>query len=103
MPIAPAVLRGFTRAVADALDDGVLRFDRRQQLVARAGRLGIRRFDATLIIAAVQYRHERRPERVGWLPPGGPGGARRLRVAQAAFFLAVQSAIIAGIWYTIHG
>ena len=51
----PAAVRGFARAVADRLNDGSLRWDDRRDLVARAARLGIDRFEANLIIAGVQH------------------------------------------------
>jgi hypothetical protein len=62
--VAPAgAARGFAGAVADRLLDGVLPHDDRVVLIKRAGRLGISRFDAHLIIAAVQHRaaNERKP------------------------------------------
>jgi hypothetical protein len=42
--------------VATELLAGVLPYTNRQSLLARAGQMGIARFEATLIIAAVQHR-----------------------------------------------
>ena len=54
---APAdVVDGFAALVRAALDEGIIRHSRRQSLLRRAGRLGIGRFEATLIIAAVEHR-----------------------------------------------
>lgn len=60
-PVAPIVevnggVRDFAQAVAAELNEPVLRYSRRQALLKQAGELGIGRFDANLIIAAVQHR-----------------------------------------------
>ena len=49
----------FADAVAQAIDGPVLRYSQRQVLVRDAERRGIGRFEANLIIAAVQHRLER--------------------------------------------
>ena len=49
-------VRAFAQAVSTAMEGPILRFSRRQQLIRQAQRLGIRRFDANLLIAAVQHR-----------------------------------------------
>jgi hypothetical protein len=49
-------VRGFAAAVSAAMDGPILRFSRRQELIRQAETLGIRRFDANLLIAAVQHR-----------------------------------------------
>jgi hypothetical protein len=49
-------VRAFAAAVSQAMDGSILRFSRRQELIRQAEALGIRRFDANLLIAAVQHR-----------------------------------------------
>jgi hypothetical protein len=49
-------VRAFARAVTTAMEGPILRFSRRQELIRQAENLGIRRFDANLLIAAVQHR-----------------------------------------------
>jgi len=47
---------GLASAVVDAMDGPRLPWEARQQILGRAARLGISRFDANLIIAAVLHR-----------------------------------------------
>ena len=56
VPSAENGVRAFAQAVSTALEGPILRFSRRQQLIRQAEKLGIRRFDANLLIAAVQHR-----------------------------------------------
>jgi hypothetical protein len=53
--VSPETARRFTRMVRDHLDGQILRFDQRQLLIRAAGRMGIDRFQANLVIAAVQH------------------------------------------------
>ena len=50
------VVAGLSRAIRECLVDGEMPASDRERLVARAGRLGIGRFEATLLIATVQHR-----------------------------------------------
>lgn len=53
----PAVVRGVARGVEDIIQtNGRLDFYTRTRLIRRAERLGLKRFDANLIIAAVEHR-----------------------------------------------
>lgn len=66
-----AVAEAFAERVVQQLDGAILRYSNRQALVREAEKVGISRFEANLIIAAVQYRHGtpvRRAEgsRAGW-------------------------------------
>ncbi|MGH7177966.1 MAG: hypothetical protein ACREJC_11340 [Tepidisphaeraceae bacterium] len=88
---APHAARGFAEGVASRLDGAVLRYSDRVQLLKRAAHLGITRFDANLIIAAVQYR-------------AGPAIRHKPRVkaptlvSPVAVFALLQCAIAAGAW-----
>lgn len=67
----------FAERVASCLEDGLLRYSRRVALLKEAERLGIKRFEANLIIAFAQHRHRPTPvvrttssaPRNGWLWP----------------------------------
>ena len=87
-------VRSFAERVADqiARDSSTLRYSTRLALLADARRQGIRRFDANLIIAAVQERTGGRPT-LPKAPAARRGGAF---VATAATFLLVQAAIVLG-------
>jgi hypothetical protein len=100
VPQADSGVRAFAQAVSTALEGPVLRFSRRQQLIRQAEKLGIRRFDANLLIAAVQHRlgseksekadqsiSERSPWRFA-LPLG--------------LAIALQAVIVLGAWQLIH-
>jgi hypothetical protein len=109
--VAPAgAARGFAHAVADRLLDGVLPHDDRVVLLKRAGRLGISRFDAHLIIAAVQHRaaDERKPPstQAAMNPHTTPlpasrttrAGIARL-VAVTLLIEAVAVGLVLGLWF----
>lgn len=57
----PGVVQGLKRAIVDSMVDGQLSNGDRERLVARAMRLGLDRFQANLLVAAVQ--HAERSER----------------------------------------
>ena len=90
----PAAL-DFADLVAGQLVGTVLPWSRRESLVRTAARLGISRFEANLIIAAVQnqmgvglqHSEVRRPRLM-----------KRIAVGLTVF-LAVQAAIVAAAWY----
>jgi hypothetical protein len=49
-------IRDFANAVVKCMDGPILRYSQRLELMRRAKRIGLRTFDANLIIAAVQNR-----------------------------------------------
>jgi hypothetical protein len=51
----------FAAMAGDSLEGGLLRYSARLRLIAAAARMGIERFEANLIIAAVQNRARPRP------------------------------------------
>ena len=68
---------GFAREVEAGVEGPVLRFSQRKRLLKAAARAGIGRFEANLIIAAVQHRRragETAPEKN--VRPGSAGLAR---------------------------
>jgi hypothetical protein len=85
----------FAREVADRLDGPVLRYSNRVALLRRAGELGIGRFEANLVIAAVQHQCRGRLAR----PPARPNPL--LRGIAAA--VAVESIIVAAAWWLLCG
>ena len=92
MSSPPAAVRGFSRAVADRLDGGVLRWDDRRDLIARARRLGIDRFEANLIIAGVQHNAPPSPAETAAADSWG---------RSVAVFAVVQSLIVVAAWWLI--
>ena len=85
----------FADLVAEQLVGTVLPWSRRESLVRAAAKLGISRFEANLIIAAVQNQ----------MGAGlGRSEARRPRLAKRiavglTVFVAVQAVIVAAAWY----
>ncbi len=56
----PAVIRGYSAAIAACIVNGSIPLTDRQRLVRRGVRLGLTRFEANLVIAAVQHRARNR-------------------------------------------
>jgi hypothetical protein len=94
-PPAPSRAETFAREVSTRLDGPVLRHSQRRALFAAARRLGIGRFEANLVIAAVQ--HEARHHRPA--PAVPPPAATRSRLAPLAFALALQATIAWAAWH----
>jgi hypothetical protein len=92
--ICPATL--FSSRVKAALTGGILRYSDRQDLLREAAHLGLDRFEATLLIAAVQH---------GASGESMPASARRIgrglgfRTAAVLTAIAVQGLIVAGMWW----
>ena len=108
-PIPPAVPttkakakhEAFAAAVLGRMDGPVLRHAERRRLLAAAHGMGIERFDANLIIAAVQ--HERRP-----IAPTSGGSVvkpaqRRFPRGALILVLAVEAAVAWGAWAVFFG
>ncbi len=57
----PAVVRGFARAADDKLANGSISLAEREKLISRGVRLGLKRFDANLILAAMEQRRREHP------------------------------------------
>ena len=97
----PAVVRGYAKAASDAMGHGPLTLAERSRLLSRGERLGIRRFDANLILAAVEQQRDASgdhfsdvipitPERRSWV----------VRVIMAA--VGLQAAIATGAWWLLR-
>src|SRR5690348_14197435 len=85
----------FGQIAADHIKNGVLSYSRRLQLLTTAQQLGIGRFEANLIIAAVQHRT------AGMQGSDATSATLRLPVRKALpllTFLLIQSVILAGLW-----
>jgi hypothetical protein len=96
-PTEAEVSAEFADTVAQTIDGPVLRYSQRQVLVREAGRRGIGRFEANLIIAAVLHRRGLGQEYE--LPPV-PGGVMGW-VWPVLTFVGVQGAIVAGAWWVL--
>jgi hypothetical protein len=90
--VAGASAEHLARLASQSLGAGVLSYSRRQDLLRAARRLGVGRFQANLIIAAVQHRHRSTP-----VAPGAvPSAASRGWVGMAALILAVEAVLVLG-------
>jgi hypothetical protein len=87
----------FAKQVADVLDGQQLRYSNRLRLIKHAEAIGIRRFDANLIIALVQHRAK--PIAAIVKAPKKP--SRKFPLAAVACFAIVQSTIILTAWWMI--
>ena len=100
---APSVPAGrcdtFAKEVERRLEGPILRHAQRRALLAAAHRMGIGRFEANLVIAAVQHRRvtEAPPRTI----PAAPG--RVVHLAPLALVLAVQALIGWGAWRVFGG
>jgi len=94
LDIRPAVARGVMLAARDALALGPLTLAARDQLVTRSARLGLSRFEATLLIASAErtIRHPVRTER----PRESSHAFRWMSVVTV---IGLQCCISAGAWW----
>jgi hypothetical protein len=99
----PAVLRGYARAIDDALADrGALSLADRDRLVSRGQRLGLKRFDANLVIAAMEQRHrDRRVLRFAGDDGEVESAPRLPRWLAWSTAIGIQAAIVAGVWWVV--
>ncbi len=84
----------FAELVRDRMEGPVLRYSHRTRLIREAQQRGIGRFEANLVIAAVQHQVETTREvqpvasQRSWLPP-------------MVGFFATQCAIVSGVWWLV--
>ncbi len=86
--------RRFAANVSAAVEGGVLRYSARMGLLKEASRRGIRRFEANLIIAAVQHQ----------MGSAGEEAVHRKRtfpVPPLMVALLVEAVVIAGVWLAL--
>jgi hypothetical protein len=101
LPTPDSGVRAFAQAVSIALEGPILRYSRRQQLIRQAEGLGIRRFDANLLIAAVQHRLGNGKTNAAVQPEASDS---RWRMAiPVGCVLALQALILLGFWQVLHG
>lgn len=92
-----AAARNFADLVAARLVGTVLPFSERESLVRTAARYGIARFEANLIIAAVQHQMGVGRQREKRKRP-----SRGMRFSPAlAAVMVVQAGIVAAVWYLL--
>lgn len=94
-------MRGFSRAVNDALARGTLSLSTRDRLIERGVRLGLKRFDANLVIAVLeQRRRETTGPRIA--DDNSPDTSTPLpRWLGWATVATVQFAIATGVWWVV--
>lgn len=96
----PAVAEAFAAEVERSLESGVLRYSVRARLLREARQRGLGRFEANLIIAAVQHRRSMQP-----LDTKGFGcatdDARAHWWQPVATFLLAQGLILLTAWWVL--
>ena len=94
----PAVVRGYARAAHDLLAGGGVTLKDRDAFLRRGERLGLSRFDANLVLAAVtrQVQNSRPPMRL--VRPAEP---RASKFAALATVLGVQASIVAAVAWLV--
>lgn len=97
--VAPGRCEAFAKEVEGRLEGPVLRHAQRRALLAAARRMGIGRFEANLVIAAVQHRRVSD----GPLAPVQTGRARVFALAPLTLILMVQTLIAWGAWRVLCG
>jgi hypothetical protein len=97
LDIRPAVARGVMRAARDALAHGPLTLASRDQLVSRCARLGLSRFEATLLIASAErsVRHSNLSTHVGQ-------SSRLFQCISIMTAIGLQCCITAGVWWLVR-
>lgn len=88
-------VRAFTHQVALATTSSCMRYSQRLQLLAMAQKAGISRFEANLIIAAIEHRTGHR----GHAPASSSSSPAIVRLVGAA--LLAQVAILATAWLAL--
>lgn len=83
--------RRFATTVARSMEGGVLRYSVRMELLSDASRRGIGRFEANLIIAAVQHQ-------MGSAGEEDVHRNRGFRAPPLVIALLIEAAVIAGVW-----
>lgn len=94
---ASAVL---TCEVEEAMDGPILRYDERSRLLRRAEELGLGRFEANLLIAAIQHQRRGQANVVTYELPARRGWGVWNILALA---LALEAAALAAGWWAILG
>lgn len=94
---AAAAAERFGRIVREQVDGPIVPFARRQSMLRAAGRLGIGRFPANLVIAAEQYRHVGTKRGRGVVREREP--ARAWIVALAVFL--AEACVVTTAWWTV--
>lgn len=96
--VAPTRTQTFAAAVLDCLEGRDLRYSNRLYLLDLADKLGIRRFDANLIIATLQHRAPRKPK----TRPQQPASREIVISPTFAAFMVVQSTILLAVaWFVL--
>jgi hypothetical protein len=91
--VSPAA--AFGELVEKALDGPVLRYTQRIRLLKTAGRLGIGRFEANLLIAAALHRFRH-------LPPTMPVGRKYRFPALILSMALLESALVLAAWWLVR-
>jgi hypothetical protein len=91
----PAAARIFAAHVVASMDDGLLRYSQRRALLHKAVKMNIGRFEANLIIAAVQ--HQQRADVDEEFPPD----SGRIQGILIALAIEVAFLLLVAVWYWV--
>lgn len=95
VPLPAGAAQTFADLVRERMDGPVLRYSQRTRLIREAEQRGIGRFEANLIIAAVQHQ-------VGATRCDvEPGASRSSWIPVIVGFCATQCAIAIGVWCAV--
>jgi hypothetical protein len=98
LPLRSGRAGQFAALAAQNMDGDILRYSVRLGLLRQAARMGIERFEANLIIAAVQHQNGSGASRSQGIAAGRIGGG----VGRTALVIAiVQSIIFIGAWWVL--
>lgn len=86
----------FAQLVRERMDGPILRYSHRTRLIRDAERRGIGRFEANLVITAVQHQVGITRGR-----DGEPGASQRSWLPALVGFCATQGAIAAVVWWVL--
>jgi len=87
----------FAHYVRNNLERPILRYSHRIKLLKYAEVLGVKRFEANLVIARV-LNEEGMGQEVEWTPDRSGKGWR----LPMAAFVVVQAAVVAGVWWVLR-
>ena len=100
LPLPAGAAQTFAELVRQRMDGPVLRYSHRARLIREAQRRGIGRFEANLIIAAVQ--HQRRPARCEVEPVAPRASSSSSWMPVVIGFCATQCAVVTGLWWLVR-
>ncbi len=97
----PAIIRGYAQGVHKALEKGPLNLMERDRLINRGERLGLKRFDANLIVATVEHQNRGQSSMRLYKEESIQPVIFAKKWLPWAIAVGVQSLIVTGAWWLI--